>query len=388
MPAIDTTKDHYARLRLPVPQYLIDPSRFALGQAEPAANTVTDKEVRAAYHKLAKILHPDKTGGNQQAAEEFKKVLEAYEVLIDPDQRRQYDGLRAQAAAAAHAAAAAQQTRTFQATNGSGTGRWVRPEDMYGGPQRYPSQANPQSGASFPQSAYTSTEAFGTSQRPQQQQTKPTESRFYHQPGAERPTAQAFDEAFPPPPQSERPQAPEPTPDLPENFDFSIYTFHDYFDNRFKETSFLSHVRKSVSEAKHELRKAQVAMHVATVNVQKFGSQYMRTMQTIHYEAELREAEDWAVWWKKEMERREQWLKAHEDMAKMRKSAEKLKVLQKRREEEARKRAAEQERQNVKMMAEGGKVEVIEIEDSDDDGETGVRLDEADSLIGDDFEVF
>ena len=87
-------------------------------------------------------------------------------------------------------------------------------------------------------------------------------------------------------------------------------------------------------------------------------------------------------------ERREQWLKAHEDMAKMRRSAEKLKVLQKRREEEARKRAAEQERQNVKMMAEGGKVEVIEIEDSDDDGETGVRLDEADSLIGDDFEVF
>ncbi|MCE8167925.1 MAG: DnaJ domain-containing protein [Candidatus Moeniiplasma glomeromycotorum] len=48
-------------------------------------------EIRAAYIKLAKETHPDKVG-NESKIEEFKKINKAYEVLIDENKRREYDG--------------------------------------------------------------------------------------------------------------------------------------------------------------------------------------------------------------------------------------------------------------------------------------------------------
>ena len=76
-------------------------------------------DIKKAFRKLARTLHPDANPGDDAAEHRFKEVGEAYAVLSDPDKREQYDGIRAMAGGA-----------RFTSGGPGGTGGF---EDLFGG---------------------------------------------------------------------------------------------------------------------------------------------------------------------------------------------------------------------------------------------------------------
>src|SRR3954468_16438311 len=68
------TKDYYAVIGVPA--------------------SATQDEIKKQYRKLAAKHHPDKNPNDPKAAERFKEISEAYQVLGDADKRKQYDQMR------------------------------------------------------------------------------------------------------------------------------------------------------------------------------------------------------------------------------------------------------------------------------------------------------
>ena len=55
------------------------------------ARTASEAEIKSAYRKLAKELHPDRNKDNPKAAERFSEVTNAYDLLSDKDKRARFD---------------------------------------------------------------------------------------------------------------------------------------------------------------------------------------------------------------------------------------------------------------------------------------------------------
>src|SRR3954463_1048377 len=55
------------------------------------SKTASAEEIKKAYRKLAKKLHPDVNPGDKRAEERFKEVSGAFEILGDPNKRALFD---------------------------------------------------------------------------------------------------------------------------------------------------------------------------------------------------------------------------------------------------------------------------------------------------------
>jgi DnaJ-class molecular chaperone len=55
------------------------------------SKSASKEQIKKAYRRLARKYHPDATGNDEKAAEQFKEVQEAYDVLNDAQKRKNYD---------------------------------------------------------------------------------------------------------------------------------------------------------------------------------------------------------------------------------------------------------------------------------------------------------
>jgi molecular chaperone DnaJ len=81
----------------------------------------SDADIKKAYRKLARQYHPDQNQGDLEAERKFKDITEANSVLSDPEERKQYDAIRAMGSGA-----------RFTAGGPSGAGGSANFEDLFG----------------------------------------------------------------------------------------------------------------------------------------------------------------------------------------------------------------------------------------------------------------
>ena len=99
--ALDTASDYYSVLGIKA--------------------SATQEEVKRAYRKAVFRYHPDRNPGDNEAADKFKEVLDAYEVLSDLSRRAKYDQARpAQTESEAEEEPAQEDSPQFGADSGNG----------------------------------------------------------------------------------------------------------------------------------------------------------------------------------------------------------------------------------------------------------------------------
>lgn len=86
------------------------------------AKDASDADIKKAYRKLARQHHPDTNAGDTASEKKFKDISEAYSVLSDPDERQQYDAIRAMGGA-----------RFAPGGSGGAAGGGAGFEDLFGG---------------------------------------------------------------------------------------------------------------------------------------------------------------------------------------------------------------------------------------------------------------
>lgn len=59
------------------------------------AKDASEADIKKIYRKLARQYHPDSNPGDAKAEAKFKEISEAFSVLSDPEQRKEYDAVRA-----------------------------------------------------------------------------------------------------------------------------------------------------------------------------------------------------------------------------------------------------------------------------------------------------
>src|SRR5579875_2222926 len=82
--------------------------------------SVSQPDLKKTYRKLARQYHPDSNPGDASAEARFKEISEAYSVLSDPEERKEYDQIRAMGSGA-----------RFTAPGSGGAGGGV--DDVFGG---------------------------------------------------------------------------------------------------------------------------------------------------------------------------------------------------------------------------------------------------------------
>lgn len=82
---------------------------------------VTPAELKKTYRKLARQYHPDSNPGDAKSESRFKEISEAYSVLNDAEQRKEYDQIRAMGSGARF---------TAPGSGGGGNGGF---DDVFGG---------------------------------------------------------------------------------------------------------------------------------------------------------------------------------------------------------------------------------------------------------------
>lgn len=90
------------------------------------AKDVSEAELKKVYRKLARQFHPDSNPGDAKAEAKFKEISEAYSVLSDPAQRKEYDAVKAMGGGARFRSGGPGQSGGFEDIFG----------DIFGGGQR------------------------------------------------------------------------------------------------------------------------------------------------------------------------------------------------------------------------------------------------------------